>query len=412
MPDQSLQVFTSKEDESVLGTVVSVSILANVLITIGLLTALGIITPFQWVTGGQLLATPQAAVTTSTTSPAISDESIVEVVAQANPAVVSIVVTRDVPIIERYYERGPYGYFIPRERQQGTRPQEVAGGSGFFVSADGLIVTNRHVVSDTQASYSALTSEGEQIELEVVGRDPFLDIAILRPIAADRTFPHLQFGDSDQLQPGQTVIAIGNALGEFRNSVSVGVVSGLSRSVIAGSARGVSEQLDEVIQTDTPINPGNSGGPLINAIGQVVGVNVAIAEASENISFALPSNAVAEVVESVKQRGEIVRPFLGVRYVELTPQIARAQELPVDQGAYITDSANGSAITPDSAAERAGLEGGDIIVALNGEAITDENTLAQMIRESEVGELIELTAIRDGEEVMLEATLGRAPMLE
>jgi serine protease Do len=163
-----------------------------------------------------------------------ASSTIVDVVSEAKPSVVSIIVSKDVPQVERFYQQGPFGVPLPRREIEGFQRQQVGSGSGFFVSEDGLIVTNRHVVSDRQATYSAVTNDGQSYELEVVGRDPFLDIALLRTQSSTPTFPALEFGDSNELQPGQQVVAIGNALGEFQNSVSVGVVSGLGRSVIAG----------------------------------------------------------------------------------------------------------------------------------------------------------------------------------
>ena len=190
------------------------------------------------------------------------ESQVIAVVEQSNPAVVSIVITKDVPIIEQYYERfdpfedffGGFGFRMPRQRQNGTEKREVGGGSGFFISSDGLIVTNRHVVSDKDAEYTILTNDGEKYSAEVLARDTTLDIAVLK--VEDNNFTYLQFGNSDSLKPGQTVIAIGNALTEFQNSVSVGVVSGLSRSITAGNTFGSSELLEGVIQTDAAINPG------------------------------------------------------------------------------------------------------------------------------------------------------------
>jgi len=241
---------------------------------------------------------------------AIEDISVVQAVQKANPAVVSIVITKDVPVIERYYERvpNPYDFFgdffsIPRYRENGTEEREIGGGSGFFVSADGLIVTNQHVVSDKEAEYTVYTNDGKKHPARVAAQDERQDIALIKidqELGSD--YPYLTFGESKNLDLGQTVIAIGNALGEFRNTVSVGVVSGLSRSIIAGSSVGTIEELNEVIQTDAAINPGNSGGPLLDLQGNVIGVNVAVAVGSQNIGFALPSDVVKGAVESALKR--------------------------------------------------------------------------------------------------------------
>lgn len=236
-----------------------------------------------------------------------SQETIVtSVVERANPAVVSVIVTKDVPVLERYYERIPFGngavLRIPHVRQRGTQEQEVGGGSGFIVSPTGLMVTNSHVVSDPEASYTAFTNDGKKYDVEVVARDDALDIAVLKiKNFSVQNMPYLTFGDTSTLKLGQTAIAIGNALGEFRNSVSVGVISGLSRSITAGDGSGRSEQFENVIQTDAAINPGNSGGPLLDLRGLVIGVNVAVAGGAENIGFALPVDAVKRLVASVSQ---------------------------------------------------------------------------------------------------------------
>jgi len=240
---------------------------------------------------------------------ASEESSIISAVEKANPAVVSIVITKDVPIIERYYQEfNPFGddffndffgdgfkFRIPQQRQKGTEKREIGGGSGFFISSDGYIVTNKHVVDDDKAEYTVLTNDGKKYEAEILAKDSTLDVAVIKVKGSG--FSYLEFGDSDKLKPGQTVIAIGNALGEFRNSVSVGVVSGLSRSIIAGDMFGRSEQLEGVIQTDAAINPGNSGGPLLDIAGKDVGVNVAVSQGAENIGFALTSNTVKSMAK-------------------------------------------------------------------------------------------------------------------
>lgn len=333
---------------------------------------------------------------------------VVQVAQAASPSVVSIVVTKDVPVIESYIMPNPFG-LQPRGWRQDTREREIAGGSGFFVSDDGLIITNRHVVSDTEASYTALTNDGETYELEVVGRDPFLDVAVLRTRSGDN-FPALSFGNSENLQLGESVVAIGNALGELRNSVSAGVISGISRSVLAADASGEMEQLDQVIQTDAAINPGNSGGPLLNLSGEVVGVNVAMAVESQNISFALPSNSVQEIVDSVREHGDIVRPFLGVRYASISDDMARMRNLPVKEGALVVEGEPGApAVTPGSAAAEAGIQSGDIITALGETQVTSEMTLGEIIRQYEPGDTVTLSFLRSGEKLEMRVTLQEVP---
>jgi serine protease Do len=338
-----------------------------------------------------------------------SNSAVVDVVEAAKPSVVSIVVSKEIPQIERYFQEGPFGIRIPQQGITGYKRQQVGSGSGFFVSSDGLIVTNRHVVSDTEASYSAVTNDGKTLDLEVVDRDPTLDIAVLKAKNSTTSYPALPFGDSSKLRSGQKVIAIGNALGEFQNSVSTGVVSGLSRSIIAGRMSGNTERLEQVIQTDAAVNPGNSGGPLLNQAGQVVGVNVAIAQGSENVSFALPADVVQSVVESVKKEGEMVRPFLGVRYTAVTEEIAQNRDLQVERGALVVGDATAPAVQPGSPADNAGIRPGDVLLTFNGTKIGEDSSLQSLVRSAQVEEAVDITLLRDGERITVSATLQAAP---
>jgi serine protease Do len=352
----------------------------------------------------------------------VTQESLViDAVKRTRPAVISIVITKDVPVIEQYYEEinpffdffgDDFGFRVPRYREKGVEPREVGSGSGFLISPDGLAVTNRHVVNDEDASYTAFTNDGEKHEVEVIAKDPFFDIAIIKLKGkGEGEYAYLSFADSDTIQVGQTVIAIGNALGEFRNTVSVGVVSGLSRSIIAGDESGRSELLDEVIQTDAAINPGNSGGPLLNLNGRVVGVNVAVARGSENIGFALPANIVKTIVESVEQHGKIVRPFLGVRYMVITKELKEKNKLPVDYGMLIVRGENPGelAVVPGSPADKAGLVENDIILEVDGVKLDGDKTLASVIRRKQVGDTIKLKVLSKGEEKIITATLEEMP---
>lgn len=331
--------------------------------------------------------------------------SVIETVKQTNPAVVSIIITKEVPKYEVYETpaQNPFGDLlpgfninIPQYRQNGTEKKEIGGGSGFFVSSDGLIVTNKHVVAADGVEYSVYTNDGKKYPAEVVARDQVLDIALVKVVGSG--FQYLSLGNSDGLEVGQTVIAIGNALAEFKNSVSVGVISGLSRSITAGDNSGKTELLDKVIQTDAAINPGNSGGPLLDLYGKVVGVNVAVAQGSENIGFALPINGVKDVIESVKKTGKIIRPYIGIRYVVLSPEIAAKNNLPVDYGVLLKsgNGADESATLPDSPAQKAGLVEGDIILSIDGVKLDDGNNLATIIRNEKVGTTVRLQILRDG----------------
>jgi len=355
------------------------------------------------------IETPQG--TQGYTPQTSEEEKTILAVQEVSPAVVSIIITKDLPVLEEYYINpfeeffGP-GFQIPQYRQKGTEKKEIGGGTGFLISTDGMLITNRHVVTDTEADYTVLTNDGKKYPAKVIARDPVQDFAILKIENAKGDFPIVKFGDSSQLQIGQTVIAIGNTLGEFKNTVSVGVISGLGRTITA-SGGGLVETLADVIQTDAAINKGNSGGPLLNLKGEVIGVNTAMALEAENVGFAIPINKAKKAIEQVKSVGKIVYPFLGVRYVLVTENIQKANNLPVDYGAWIIPGDQGEpAITPNSAAEKAGLKTGDIILEFNGQKITTENSLAKIIMNYNPGDKVTLKILRKGEEKIIEATLG------
>ncbi len=332
--------------------------------------------------------------------------SVVDAVARVNPAVVSIVATKDVPNMEQYNQSVGFGFVIPQYRQNGTKSQEVSSGSGFIISADGYVVTNQHVVADKEASYTVFLNDGSKHDATVVALGDVYDIALLKIDNGGRDLAYLQFGDSDQLKQGQSVIAIGNALGQFRNTVSVGVVSGLSRSVTASSGQGQSELLQDVIQTDAAINSGNSGGPLLDLQGFVIGVNVAASNGGSNIAFALPANEVSKSIDDMKKYGHIVRPFLGVRFVTIDQQLIDANNLTVDHGALLLRGSNGElAVVPGSPADKAGLVENDIILSVDGVDVTTEKPLNNLLQDRSAGEEVKLKVLHDGEEKEITVTL-------
>lgn len=348
------------------------------------------------------------------------EELVIQAVEKAKPAVVSVIITKDVPILEQYYEEyeNPFGdvfgsdpffnFQIPKYRENGTEKKEIGGGSGFIVSEDGYIVTNKHVVSDEEAEYTVFSNDGTEYTAEAIARDPINDIAVLKIDAKD--LPYLEFANSDKLRVGQSVIAIGNPLLEFTNSVSVGVVSGLGRSIVASSGFGQSEQLTGVIQTDAAINPGNSGGPLLNLKGEVIGVNVAVASA-ENIGFSLPGNMVSKVFDSVKEHGKIIRPFLGVRYVQINERLKEANSLEVDYGVLIIrgETLEELAVIPGSPADKAGLLENDIILEVDGKKLDADTSLAQIIANKNVGDKLELKVLSKGKEKEVTVKLEEVP---
>jgi len=344
-----------------------------------------------------------------TTKVVKEDSAIIDAVKKADPAVVSIVITKDVPKLEQYYSN-PFGndpffrqffgdqFNTPQYRQKGTEKKEVGGGSGFIVSSDGLIVSNNHVVSDKEAEYTVLTNDGKKYPAKVLARDSVKDLAVLK---IEKTgLPTLGLGDSDNLQVGQTVIAIGNALGEFRNTVSAGIISGLKRSVTASGFGAGTEQLTNVIQTDAAINPGNSGGPLLNLSGEVIGVNVAMAQGAENIGFALPINDVKKAISDVEKHGKIITPYMGVRYILVNNDVKGKNNLSVDYGALVVrgEMISDLAVIPGSPADKAGIVENNIILKVNGTKVDSQNPLANLINKYSVGDEITLRILHRGEE--------------
>jgi len=335
------------------------------------------------------------------------EQVIISTVEKVAPSVVSIIVTKDLSVIEQYYF-DPFAelpeefkqffapFFFPTPKFPGVprervEKRQIGGGSGFAIAED-LILTNKHVVEDEQADYTVVSNEGERYEAEILAKHPTLDLAVLK--IKSKAFKPVNLGDSDKLRLGQTVIAIGNALGEFKNTVSRGVVSGLGRNIVASGGRGV-ERIMGVIQTDAAINRGNSGGPLINIYGEVVGINTAMAFGAENIGFAIPINQAKQLINSAKKNEKIVLPFLGVRYITITKEMAERENLPVDYGALIRGSEEGPAIFPGSAAEEAGLRPEDIIVEVDGVKL-DKYWLGELILKHQVGDTISLKVVRKG----------------
>lgn len=339
------------------------------------------------------------------------EAAVVKAVEIASPSVVSIVVTKDLPVIEQC-PRSPFSDLPPEFRdffgngfgfefyqpcQKGTQKQEVGGGSGFVISSDGLILTNKHVVSETDADYTVLTNDGKKYDAKVLARDPTQDLAILKINASNLSAAKL--GDSDEIKLGQTAIAIGNALGEFRNTVSVGVISGLARNITA-SGQGIgTETIQGVIQTDAAINPGNSGGPLLNLRGEVIGINIAVVSGAQNIGFAIPVNQAKRAIKSVKETGSIKAPYLGVRYMM------------TNEGALVRGASGGSAVMANSPAAKAGILGEDIILEINGEKLEKDKTLGSVIQKYNVGDTINLKVKRGEKNLDISLTLADRPEL-
>lgn len=338
----------------------------------------------------------------------ISEEqsAIIDLVEKTNKSVVSISISKLIPVTR---QSSPLDYFFGRLPQNDNsnngeqKEQTIGGGTGFVVSADGLIITNKHVVSDPSATYTVLFNDGSEVKADIKTIHPTQDLAIIKVDKKDLT--PVDFADSDTLRVGQTAVAIGNALGEFDNTVSRGVISGLRRSITASDDQGNAEQLSQVIQTDAAINQGNSGGPLLDINAKVVGVNVATAEGAQSIGFAIPSNIVIRMIDDFKQYGKVKVPFIGVRYTMIIPGSDEAKQYGVEAGALIVGDAQSPAIIPNSPASKSGLKTGDVITAIGDTKLTVKQTLADTVLQYKIGDTIKLTIIRDGKEQTLSLVL-------
>lgn len=323
----------------------------------------------------------------------LNEESVViEVAERTSPSVVTVSI--ETPR-RRVMQFDPFGGGF-RSSFEGGTPQDI--GSGFVVSADGLIITNKHVVS-TEGTYKVVTNDDKEYEVQEIHRDPGNDLAILK-INANNLVP-IDLGDSDQLKVGQFVVAIGTALGEFRQTVTTGVISGLGRGITAGSVyEGFIERLDDVIQTDAAINPGNSGGPLLNSLGQVIGVNVAVAQGAQNIGFAIPVSTLKNALDQFNKNGSFAsKAFLGVATFIVSRQDALLNDLP--QGAYVSE------VVAGSAAEIAGIQIDDIITKVNNESVAEANDgLAGIIRNFKPGDTIQVEIWRNGDKKVLSVSLA------
>lgn len=338
------------------------------------------------------------------------DSATIEVVKKTAPAVVSIIISKDIPLMRDYFDfpsffGDPFGFEKPGINNQNNserEKQKIGGGTGFFISEDGMIVTNRHVVEDTEAEYTVLTEAGKEHPAKILAVDPINDLAVIK--IEGNGYPILSLGDSNSLQTGQTVIAIGNSLGEFSNTVSRGIISGLKRNLTAGSDySGGSEKLKDIVQTDAAINQGNSGGPLLNIEGEVIGINVAIAQGAQNIGFAIPSNQIKRVTDQVKETGKISVPFIGVRYIPINETIQKENNLPYNYGDLIIrgDKITDFAVIPGSPADKAGIVENDIILEIEGQKIDEgknPKSLTDIITSHKVGDKITLKIWHRGQE--------------
>lgn len=365
-----------------------------------------IITLFSGGLGGALVAnhllspsdTPESVKKLGTVS-VIEDSGTVSVAKKITSSVVSIVISKESGTV---IQQGPFSFLQPGGGEQ----KDVGGGTGFFVSEDGTILTNKHVVSEKDASYSVILSDGTRHNAQILSVDPVNDLALVKIEKPENfTVEPVKFGDSDDLQVGQTVLAVGNSLAEYQNSVTKGVVSGIGREIIAGDVDS-QETLNDVIQTDAAINPGNSGGPLVNLAGQVVGINTAIDSQGSSIGFAIPINQAKVAIESFQKFGKIVRPMLGIRYQMLDQELAKSKNISAQEGALIADDGKSTAVVSGSPADTAGLQAGDVILSIDGAAVTQQHTLAAAVQSYQVGDEITVRFLRGTEEKIVKIVLA------
>lgn len=341
-----------------------------------------------------------------------SNSPIVEIAKKVCPAVITVIVSKDLPKAENFYSF-PFGgkdYVMPKMekgKRNKTEKTQIGGGSGFIISEDGYVFTSNHVVADTTADYTVILDPEHKYPAKVLSRNPINDIAVLKITDGDKKFPFLELANSHDIELGEEVVAVGNALGEFTDTLSAGIVSGLSRFITAfGGIDNQMQNLRGLIQTDAAINPGNSGGPLVNMEGQVIGINTAMIAGAQNIGFSIPINYAKKDLEEVKKFGKIIMPFLGVKYVLISKDMAGVNKLPVEDGAIVVREALGeSPVVKGSAADKAGLREWDIILDCNGEKITTKNPLANILQKCRIGENTILKVLRDGREINIKVKL-------
>lgn len=328
-------------------------------------------------------------------------DKIISAIEKALAGVVSIVVSKNIEAVEEEISKmglDPRQFYQKIQNEAEDGQIAVSGGSGFFVDESGIILTNKHVVADKNATYKVVIAK-DKYDVEILAKDQLSDIAILKLVNPKNNFSVIKLGVSKNIKLGTAVVAIGNALGEFSNTVSTGIVSGLSRFLSAiTDFDGHQERLRGLIQTDAAINPGNSGGPLINLDGEAIGINSAIVFGAQNIGFAIPIDRAKRDLEQLKKLGHIQTPFLGIRYIILNKAIANNFGSPSDFGALIIKEGlpRDHAILPGSAAAKAGLREHDIILSANGKKITEKETLEDILEDCKIGENLALEVQRVG----------------
>ena len=344
----------------------------------------------------KVLTTPAATTTVSNSdgyytgnSVEFEETSIANIVGKVTPAVVSIV-------SESYSASSYYGF--------GGASQSA--GTGMIVSSDGYVITNKHVVKGAR-NIKVITDDGDTYsDVELLGLDPLNDVAYLK-INNAKDLPVVKLGDSKTIAVGQPVLAIGNALGAYQNSVTQGIIGGMGRSIEAGDSNGSNvEYLSDMLQTDAAINPGNSGGPLVNAAGDVIGINTATSTTAEGLGFAIPISAVKGMLKRIMDDGKAERAYMGLSYLVITPDVAKEYSLSVKQGAYVYNSSkNGSSVLPNGPADKAGIKDKDIITKIGNVEVGHAGSVSTLVGEYKVGDTIQVTILRDGKEQVVNVTL-------
>ncbi len=351
----------------------------------------------------------------------MDDKRVIRIVRKVMPAVVSIAIAKRLKDLEKEIPKELYAGIptasgaprpqkiaIPDEMVDAHGMVQVGGGSGFIVDPNGLVMTNKHVVNEPDAEYTVILSDGRTFPAEILSRDPINDVAILK-IAAGR-LPCLKLGDASRLQLGQSLIAIGNALGVFRNTVSVGIVSGLSRAITAqADPDAAPQEMRGLIQTDAAINPGNSGGPIVDRNGRVVGVNAAIVSGAQAIGFAIPVNAARRDLDDLHRWGRIRRPLLGLRYIMVDSDLKAKMKISVDYGALVLregpHAEHDAAVVPGSPADKAGIKEKDIVLEMNGSRLDRDHPIQDYLEEMNVGDEVHLLVLRGEKQFPVKLTL-------
>lgn len=356
---------------------------------VGTLIVIGLGLLGWYVTTTYLRPNAQPSLTTTNdgnTTITAEESSIAAVAEKVGPSVVSIIT-----------ETRSSSYFGPTTGE--------AAGTGIILSKDGYVMTNNHVL-ESATKVSVVDSAGELYEdVTIIGRDPLNDVAFLK-ISAATEFTPATLGSSSTIRTGQQVVAIGNALGQYSNTVTSGIISGTGRPITASTSEGDAESLTDLIQTDASINPGNSGGPLVNMAGQVIGINTAIVEDANGIGFAIPINATKGMIAGVLETGKISRSYLGVNFLTVTPDVAREYDLPVKSGAYIYAGDSTSPVVRNSPADQAGLRAKDIITKINDETVGTQGSLSSILGEYRPGDKVTVTYLRDGKTLSTSVVLG------